>query len=332
MSLATTDAPLGRPYWSVMIPTYRPQEELLRRALGSVLVQDQGPARMQIAVVDDCTPDSDVRAMVARVAGARVQFRQTERNLGLSGCWNTCIADAHGTWIHLFHQDDLVYPGFYSTLEALTQSFPQAGAAFTRHCSIDETDARKYLSPAECEQPAILPEWQKRLTAWQRLRCPAVVVRRDTYEEVGVFRSDHPFCLDWEMWGRIAASYPFAYSPEILAAHREHSHSETVRLSSTAFTILDLVSTFALLRQRLPPENHAAVTKEFAGELETYAAPLIPRLYAQGRFADFRLFYESTAGLGFSRAFRRRLRQWSWKIKLKSLGGILWPQEAEHRQ
>lgn len=302
-----------------MIPTYRPQENFLRETLGSVLRQDPGAAHMQIEVIDDCTPDTDVGALVRRLAGPRVRFRRTERNLGLAGCWNSCVAHAHGTWIHLLHHDDLVAPVFYAALERLVQRFPAAGAAFTRHRTIDEHGAELYLSPAESEEPAILPDWHSRLSAWQRLRCPAVVVRRDVYAQVGGFRTDLPFCLDWEMWARIAAVQPFAYSPDILAAHREHSRSETSRLSQTATTVLDFVRTFAFVKERLSPDRRPSVDAEFASHLEAYASPILPRLYAQGRYVELSSILRATARLPFSSAFRRQLREWEWKMKIKTV-------------
>jgi cellulose synthase/poly-beta-1,6-N-acetylglucosamine synthase-like glycosyltransferase len=47
-----------RPFWSVMIPAYRPDAGYLRQALESVLQQAPGPEQMQIEVVDDCSSDA----------------------------------------------------------------------------------------------------------------------------------------------------------------------------------------------------------------------------------------------------------------------------------
>ena len=47
-----------RPFWSVMIPTYN-ASDMLEKALRSVLDQDPGIERMQIAVVDDCSPNGE---------------------------------------------------------------------------------------------------------------------------------------------------------------------------------------------------------------------------------------------------------------------------------
>jgi cellulose synthase/poly-beta-1,6-N-acetylglucosamine synthase-like glycosyltransferase len=50
---------IGRPLFSGMIPVYNPREDCLEITLRSVLVQDLGPAEMQIEVVDDGSTNGD---------------------------------------------------------------------------------------------------------------------------------------------------------------------------------------------------------------------------------------------------------------------------------
>src|ERR1700751_1291578 len=101
------------PLLSVMIPAYNPAPRQLEQALESVLSQDFGVEAMQIEIVDDCSPNVDVQQLARAVAGDRVGFSRTAKNMGLAGCWNTCIERARGEWVHILHQDDYVLPGFY---------------------------------------------------------------------------------------------------------------------------------------------------------------------------------------------------------------------------
>src|SRR5713101_8359248 len=127
----------GRPVWSVMIPTYNPRPDYLEETLHSVLQQDSGREQMQIEVVDDCSPGMDVAALVKAIAGERVQFSRTAKNLGLAGCWNTCIERSRGQWVHILHQDDWVLPGFYARFEALIKTVQGINAAFARYLHAD---------------------------------------------------------------------------------------------------------------------------------------------------------------------------------------------------
>jgi glycosyltransferase involved in cell wall biosynthesis len=252
-----------RPFWSVMIPTYQPSEVYLRAAIDSVLAQDPGPDQMQIAVVDDCSPDADVAAMVEKLGRGRVSFSRNPRNLGLAGGWNSCVAHARGEWVHLLHQDDLLQPGFYAELRRLITECPTAGAAFTRLFFLDEHSAWTHLSPIESHERGLLPDWQYRLTTGPRVQCASIVVRRSVYENLGGFRTDIPYCLDWEMWGRISVAYPFAHSPAILAGYRSHAGSQTSRLSRDVTCVTDQIATFSLLASRLPPERGESAAQPF---------------------------------------------------------------------
>jgi glycosyltransferase involved in cell wall biosynthesis len=218
------------PVWSVMMPVYRPGREYFRLALESVLQQDEGPERMQIEVVDDCSPDMDVEAMVREIGGGRVAFSRTPKNLGLSGCWNTCIERARGKWVHLLHQDDLVLPGFYKALAKADANPEHVGAAFCRHAWCDAEGARNRSSELHCETAGILKNFMELIASGQRIQTPSVVVRRRVYGELGGFRSDLGYTLDWEMWQRIAARFPIWFEPEVLAVYRLHQGAETSRI------------------------------------------------------------------------------------------------------
>ena len=126
------------PNWSVMVPAYNPRLDYMTQALRSVLDQDPGPERMQIEVVDDCSTKVDVASMVKGVAGERVTYSRNQKNLGLAGCWNACIARARGVWVHILHQDDFVLPGFYKRLEDAAQSHPEAGLLASRSFYVDD--------------------------------------------------------------------------------------------------------------------------------------------------------------------------------------------------
>ena len=218
------------PFWSVMMPVYRPDAHYFRLALEGLLQQDEGLERMQIEVVDDCSPDGDVERLVREIGGNRVAFSQTPQNLGLAGCWNTCIDRARGKWVHLLHQDDLVLPGFYKALAKVDASPENVGAAFCRHAWCDGDGKRSRVSQLHLEHAGILNEFMNLIASQQRIQTPSVVVRRQVYEQLGGFRIDLGYTLDWEMWQRIGSKYPIWFEPEIRAVYREHRGAETSRI------------------------------------------------------------------------------------------------------
>jgi glycosyltransferase involved in cell wall biosynthesis len=307
----------SRPFWSVMIPTYQPSEHYLRAAIDSVLAQDPGANQMQIEVVDDCSPATDVAALVQRIGRGRVAFSQNPKNLGLAGGWNSCVTKARGDWVHILHQDDVLLPGFYVELRSLIGDFPTAGAAFSRLFFLDEHSAWTHLSPIESHERELLPDWQYRLTAGPRIQCASIVVRRSVYEELGGFREDIPYCLDWEMWGRIAAAYPVAHSPAILAGYRTHGDSQTSRLSRDVTCVTDQIATFSLLASRLPPGRRESVALPFTHYILPELIRNVVSCYVGKRYDDALKLVQCASVLPVPKSERAELKRIARNSKIK---------------
>jgi glycosyltransferase involved in cell wall biosynthesis len=250
------------PFWSVMMPAYNPSAAYLEAALRSVLQQAPGPDRMQIEVVDDCTPGMDVAALVKGLAGERVAVSKTPRNLGLAGCWNACIGRSRGEWVHIFHQDDLVLPGFYDRLKVAAQSRPMVGAAFCRPAFVDEDGHWFHLRDLEQRKPGVLENWLPRIAVQQRIETPSIVVRRSVYEDLGGFLTELCYALDWEMWRRIAARYPVWYEPQILACYRLHAQSASSRLAKANQRIDDVLRSIEVAARYLPPGASGELSRQ----------------------------------------------------------------------
>lgn len=231
----TADAPI----WSVMIPVYRPPEAYLRQCLESVLQQDPGPERMQIEVVDDCSPDMDVAPLVATIGGGRIRFSRTPKNLGLAGCWNTCIERAAGKWVHILHQDDYVLPGFYAAAADAAARCPDASLIATRSFIVDGAGIINGMTP---RIPALENGGRdvEDFFCGNPLQCPGVMVRRDLYQARGGFRADLKYTLDCEMWVRAITHGGGIVLPQVLACYRASQQNETSRLGRHAENLRDM--------------------------------------------------------------------------------------------
>ncbi|MEM1171161.1 MAG: glycosyltransferase [Cyanobacteria bacterium P01_H01_bin.35] len=243
----------NRPFWSVMIPTYNPTSTL-EQTLKSVLQQAENINEMQIEVVDDCSTQVDVEAVVKKIGHGRISYYRQPKNLGLVANWNDCIKRASGKFVHILHQDDLVLVDFYSSLKNLLEKQPEVGAAFCRHYYIDENNNQKMVSPLEKETPGIIPNWLEKIAVMQRIQCASIVVKRSVYEQLGGFCLEANSAADWEMWKRIAAYYPVSYDPQTLACYRLHSTSETSRLIEFGGNISDTRKSIEISESYLPKE------------------------------------------------------------------------------
>jgi glycosyltransferase involved in cell wall biosynthesis len=244
-----------RPFWSVMIPTCNPKPEYLEATLRSVLQQDPGPSEMQIEVVDDGSPQGPPGDLVRRLGGNRIQLHAEPVNLGVGRVWNRCLERARGQWVHILHQDDLVRPNFYAALRRGTGPH-RVGAVMTRCADIDERgNLLEEASPLLRESAGILEDWQEKIAVANTVRCPAIVVRRSSYEKLGGFLPELFYTLDWEFWQRLAANDAFWFEPAILAEYRRHSQSTTARLTKEAANSLDELAAIRIAMAYSPPDR-----------------------------------------------------------------------------
>ena len=218
-----------RPFWSVMIPAYNCLS-FLERTIQSVLMQDPGADNMQIEVIDDCSTYGDVEALVKKLGNGRVQYYRQPQNVGSLRNFETCLKRSRGLWVHLLHGDDMIKPGFYTEVESLIASFPHIGSAITSFAAIDENDNEsKPQNDYLLEKPGILNNWLFQIASMQRIQPPSVVVKRSVYEKLGGFFGVE-YGEDWEMWIRIAAHYPVAFSPKCLALYRSSNANISSRI------------------------------------------------------------------------------------------------------
>jgi glycosyltransferase involved in cell wall biosynthesis len=233
-----------------MIPVYNCYG-YLRIALRHLLAQDPGGDVMQIEVVDDCSTDGDVAALVLEMGEGRVRYFRQAENVGSLRNFQTCLERSRGHLVHILHGDDLVRAGFYRKMEQLFRDFPSIGAAFCRYAYVDEHGRFLYNHEQELDRDGIPDNWLERLCERQRIQYVAMVVKRDVYERLGGFYGVE-YGEDWEMWVRIAAHYKMAYTPEILAEYRRHYSSISGRTFATARNMACLQWVMTKIEHYLP--------------------------------------------------------------------------------
>lgn len=249
-----------RPFWSVMIPTYN-RLTFLEQTLKSVLEQGFSPDEMQIEVVDNCSTKCDIKTLVQDIGLGRISFYRQPRNVGMVGNWNTCIARSRGQWVHILHDDDFVLPGFYQQLQISLEQEPTVGAAFCRYFYWEEESSRQSLSSLEQSFPGILQHWLEKIAIGQRIQCPAIAVKRSVYKDLGGFCEKARSAADWEMWKRIAVSYPVWYEPKPLACYRLHTGSDTSEMIRSGVNVANARRAIEITNSYLPRDRAEQLTR-----------------------------------------------------------------------
>jgi glycosyltransferase involved in cell wall biosynthesis len=250
---------LERPLWSVMIPTFN-CSKYLKGTLESVLMQAKDIPDMQIAVIDDYSTDEDIEAMVINIGKGRIEFYKQEQNVGSLRNFESCIKRSRGQLIHILHGDDQVKSGFYTEIEGIFKQYATIGAAFANLSLIDENGIVIKHNKHIQNYAGIIQDWLLKISKRQRLQTCSIVVKRSVYEELGGFYKVH-YGEDWEMWVRIAAKFPVAYSPKNLALYRVHNNNISTRYMSTGQNIKDMKTVIDTIQDYLPLEKRKEIKK-----------------------------------------------------------------------
>ena len=266
-----------------MIPTWRPDPTFLTEALESVVAQASGDERFQVTIVDDASPGFDGLACLPRAVAGAATLERNPRHLGIAGNWNRCLELARGRLVHILHQDDFVRAGFYARVEAGLAAHPDAGAAFVQPSYVDPAGHPLPWGGQASEQSGLLANWAEHVFVQLKFACAGIVVRRSVYERLGGFDAELRYCLDWDMWQRIAVSTPIWYEPDQLACCRIHPGSATGRLLLSGENLREIAWSVERGQVYLGPEAGPAVARRARAAYTKWALRGAWRLLRQGR-------------------------------------------------
>jgi glycosyltransferase involved in cell wall biosynthesis len=197
---------------SVVIPCHN-QAQYLGEALESVLQQKD--ATSEIVVVDDGS--SDQTAQVAhRYPGVHL-VRQSK--MGLAAARNAGLRHSRGHYLVFLDADDRLLPGALSSGRA--SLLASAGAALTTGWFrwIDERgevlrDEQRPQMPTDAYRALL-----KRNYIWMHA---VVMYQRWALDEVGGFDVSLEAAEDYDLFLRIARSYPISHHSAVVAEYRKH--------------------------------------------------------------------------------------------------------------
>jgi glycosyltransferase involved in cell wall biosynthesis len=102
---------LTKPLLTIAIPTYN-RSWCLRELLNVLVDQVKDEPRIELIISDNASPDdtpSVVQEFIAR--GLPVRYIRNAQNIGADANFLQCFEKAHGKYVWLFSDDDLIVPG-----------------------------------------------------------------------------------------------------------------------------------------------------------------------------------------------------------------------------
>jgi glycosyltransferase involved in cell wall biosynthesis len=254
---------------SAIIPTYN-YARFVGRAISSVLAQSY--ADLECIVVDDGSTDNTEEVIAAFGPAVRL-IRQP--NQGLSAARNTGIRAARGRYIAFLDADDAWHADKVSRQVALLDSHPDTAVVGcgVRLMSADGEALGGKEFAAQASDQADLRAQLRRIAVrefWVGGSGSGALMRREVFDDVGLFDTSLKAAEDWDMWLRLAARYPIRNVQNVLVSICIHG-TGTFRNAERFETNQWKVCAMALERwpDVLTPvtrQMHALILADAAGE------------------------------------------------------------------
>jgi glycosyltransferase involved in cell wall biosynthesis len=211
----STPASSTPPRVSVVIATYN-MGAYLPLAIRSAL--EQTTPVHDIQVIDDGSTDGTHEVMRQFADHPQVRY-QIQPNGGQAKAKNRGIRAAEGEFIGFLDADDLWTPNKTEIELAAFAAQPQVGIVYTDFMNIDEQGNRLPTPKREYFSGRI----SGRLLVDNFVNYGAALVRRECFEELGVFDETLPMAIDYDLWLRFSAKYEFLYLDEVTILYRRWS-------------------------------------------------------------------------------------------------------------
>jgi glycosyltransferase involved in cell wall biosynthesis len=207
---------MTQPLVSIVTPSFN-QGAFIEATIESVLAQ--GYPRIEYLVVDGGSTDGTLDML--RRYKERVRWI-SEPDAGQADAINKGFRLTRGQILAWLNADDLYIPQAVSRAVEEFQAHPEAALVYGRAEFIDR--AGHVIGPCTQVEPFDL---QRLIHQLDFIVQPATFFRRESFMEAGELDSTLRYCLDYDLWIRLALRSPVRYLPEVLARARIYPETKT---------------------------------------------------------------------------------------------------------
>jgi len=176
----------------------------------------------ELLIVDDGSTDGS-STVVQSFSDSRIRVLENSTRLKLSGALNRGIEEAKGKYIARMDADDISLPHRLQKQVDFLDNHPavvMCGTAIEIFGEKEQT--RIDIYPAAAEQ----------INTYMLFDCPfchpSVMIRREIFDKKGLrYNGNFYPTEDYELWARVAASFPTANLSDVLLRYRVHGESMT---------------------------------------------------------------------------------------------------------
>ena len=183
---------------SVIIPTFN-RKKTLKRAIQSVLIQSYTP--YEIIVIDDGSNDGTKEWLKDNYPNVKYIYKM---NSGVSSARNKGIKFARGDWIALLDSDDEWLPSKLKDQANEIESNPAAKFLHTNEIWIRNGVRVNQMKKHKKYGGYIF----EKCLDMCRISPSSVLIKKDIFDEIGMFDETLKVCEDYDLWLRFASKYP----------------------------------------------------------------------------------------------------------------------------
>lgn len=215
------------------------QGRFIRETIESVL--GQGYGAIEYLVMDGGSSDETID--ILKDYGNRLTW-VSESDRGQASAINKGWRGARGTIVAYLNSDDTYLPGAVERAVSALRIAPEAGAVYGEGYHVDEAGRVLDRYPTE-------PFNLGRLAETCFICQPTVFLRRELVERVGYLDETLQYCMDYDLWIRVARVSTFAHVPDFLATTRLHADTKTLGRRAQAHA--EILHTVRQHFQYVPP-------------------------------------------------------------------------------
>ena len=183
---------------SVIIPTFN-RKETLKRAIQSVLMQSYTP--YELIVIDDGSDDGTKEWLKDNYPNVKYIYQM---NSGVSSARNKGIKFARGDWIALLDSDDEWLPSKLKDQANEIELNPAAKFLHTNEIWIRNGVRVNQMKKHKKYGGYIF----EKCLDMCRISPSSVLIKKDIFDEIGMFDETLKVCEDYDLWLRFASKYP----------------------------------------------------------------------------------------------------------------------------
>lgn len=213
----------NKPLVSILITTYN-SADFVEDTVRSIM--DQTYKNIEIVIVDDSSTDNTVKTLrKLSKEDERIKLFMNKKNLGVPKNMNKGINKCNGKYIAVLDGDDWAYPYRIEEqvkfMEEHTDIVLSSGYMDICNEELKSKTIRRY--------PLSDTEIREAMVRYDPISHPASIWKREALIKTGLYNSNFPICMDYDLIVRISEFGKYANIPKPLIKYRVREKSETGR-------------------------------------------------------------------------------------------------------